>query len=144
MATAANITRRASLVGALASSAVLAVPAIAAVNHTSEPDELVGLPLAAHHIEAAIAAMADVTFGKWEVTIRSGEPDQSWGFKQLPAHPNERVRRLGREIMEALRDPEFIGGLDHVIITRNYVGYSDGSGVRQQDYMVRKSTRSAT
>lgn len=38
-------------------------------------------------------------------------------------HPNNKVRRLGREIMETLRDPEFIG-FNRITITPQYVGYS--------------------
>jgi hypothetical protein len=51
-----------------------------------ETDDLVGLPLAAIHIERAVQAMGDFHFGKWEVTIRSGEPEQVWSFRQLAAH----------------------------------------------------------
>jgi hypothetical protein len=55
------------------------------VAPTGDPEThgLIGLPLAALHIERAIDAMGDFHFGKWEVTIRSGEPNQFWAFRQL-------------------------------------------------------------
>jgi len=42
---------------------------------------------------------------------------------KVDEHPNKKVRRLGREIMETLRDPEFIG-FNRITITPQYVGYS--------------------
>jgi hypothetical protein len=74
MANAANITRRTALIGALASSAALAVPAIGAMAASE--------------------------------------------------HPNDKVRRLGKEMAEALRDPRFVG-FNRVTVTPDYIGYTD-------------------
>ena len=68
------VTRRSAIFGALASTAALAVPAIAAVN--------------------------------------------------LTEHPNDKVRRLGKEMSEALRDPRFVG-FNRITGTSDYLGYTD-------------------
>lgn len=86
-----TLTRRALLAGAGAtvSSAALAVAIVPAVIADEPPPidpeiaGLTGLPLAAVHIERAVEAMADFTFGRWQVTITSGDRDQWWGFKQI-------------------------------------------------------------
>lgn len=74
MANPPVITRRAAVIGALASSAALAIPAVAAIKSTE--------------------------------------------------HPNDKVRRLAKEMAEALRDPRFIG-FNRVTVTPEYVGYTD-------------------
>jgi len=107
-----NITRRAAFIGAGASLAAIAAAAVPAVGGDggevcsfpvdAETDGLVGLPLAAVHIERAIAAMGDVTFGKWEVTIRSGEPNQNWGFHQIGPKRRAEVKNLTTELQAVL------------------------------------------
>ena len=89
-----NITRRAALLGATASAVAVTTAAASGLHHAPvvsvdhDAAGLAGLPLAAVHIQRAVTAMGDCHFGKWEVTIRSGEPHQNWGFRQIaPSDP---------------------------------------------------------
>lgn len=85
------LTRRALLAGAgtAVASAAIAVPHVSAAHADDscelhlDTDGLTGLPLAAVHIECAVQAMAPVTFGRWQVTITSGDANQPWCFKQI-------------------------------------------------------------
>lgn len=83
-----GLSRRAMITGmgtALTTAALGAavVPALAQEAAVVDPetDGLVGLPLAAVHIDRAVQAMAPV-MGRWSVKIYSGQPDQYWGFRQ--------------------------------------------------------------
>lgn len=87
-----TFTRRAVITSAgtvMASAAV--IPAVAADEVCCAPVDpetqgLVGLPLAAVHIQRAVAAMAEPGLaGRWQVTIHSGDPEQYWGFRQVDA-----------------------------------------------------------
>ncbi|MGV8833276.1 MAG: hypothetical protein ACOH2N_14980 [Devosia sp.] len=91
-----TLTRRALIAGAgtAAASAALAVPYVNAARSAEvdtspidpETAGLTGLPLAAFHIERAVAAMAQPGLaGRWQVTIHSGDAEQYWGFRQADA-----------------------------------------------------------
>lgn len=45
-------------------------------------------------------------------------------MREMPEHPNERVRWLAAEIRLALNDPAFLGA-SHIIIDRKHVQYVD-------------------
>ena len=74
-------TRRAALIGALTSSAALAVPALAA-SRADPHAGLVGLPLAAVHARQLAEAMAmPEVMGSWLVTVKSGDASQPIHFQ---------------------------------------------------------------
>ena len=76
-----NTARRAVLIGALTSSAALAVPALAA-SRADPRAGLVGLPLAAVHAKQLAEAMAmPEVMGSWLVTLKSGDASQPIYFQ---------------------------------------------------------------
>ena len=76
-----NTARRAVLIGALTSSAALAVPALAA-SRADPRAGLVGLPLAAVHAKQLAEAMAmPEVMGSWLVTLKSGDASQPIHFQ---------------------------------------------------------------
>jgi flavin-dependent dehydrogenase len=83
------IARRALLAG------LPAVAGIGAAASSSPPPSLQGFALAAEYGRLAAEAMASVP-GSWELTIISGDADQSFGFAQLGVGAS-RVRRILRQ-----------------------------------------------
>lgn len=105
-----TLTRRALIAGAgtTLASAAIAAPHVSAAHSDGacslpfpdETDGLVGLPLAAVHVERAIQAMALVTIGRWQVTITSGDADQNWWFKRILADRKDPLL----DVIQAYRD----------------------------------------
>ncbi|OAM75484.1 hypothetical protein [Devosia elaeis] len=99
-----TITRRKMLQSVAATSAIPLAAVMSGSTTASSSDVatafidpetagLTGLPLAAVHIERAIAAMAEPGLaGRWRVSIHSGDPDQYWGFRQMGADEREFIR----------------------------------------------------
>ena len=96
------ITRRAALIGAAASSAALAVPAIAAVHPRMDVHERMQ-----HHFDGLHAALAEWTPGEdpWEIRVRSDKSALWLNRVQEPAP--ESVALLSMALGAALcrRDP---------------------------------------
>jgi hypothetical protein len=83
MDTYAILSRRSLLKHAPIAAVATALPAtVDAAPALDAADGLSGLALAAVHIERAVEAMAPVTFGRWSVTIHSGDAEQNWSFHQ--------------------------------------------------------------
>ena len=91
------------------------------------------IPLAAAAASTVVssAALAEpVAEAIKPVFVKVGSPTLS------PEHPNDKVRRLGREIMETLRDPSFIG-FDRLTITAEHVGYDENPVTEARKELVR-------
>jgi hypothetical protein len=75
-----SMSRRAAIVGAISSTAALAVPAVAAAtNHVDPTDAMDAMTRATYYAHKVAEAMAEA--GQWVITIKGGEPDQSLFFE---------------------------------------------------------------